>query len=399
MDLSKQNIFTQAVHGGERAPRPDFTPVTTPIYNTAAYMYEELADLDAIFGNERSGYVYTRYGNPTVTALETAMATLEAGEAAIAVGSGMAALHVALLGAGVHAGSEVVAARDLYGATYSLLGRLFSSLGVRTHFVDITDPGAVERAVADTRPAAVLMETISNPLLRIPDIPAVARLAHAAGARVILDNTFATPYLCRPLGYGVDYVVHSTTKYLGGHGDVMGGVIVTSATNRATLNELVKMTGPVLGPNEAWLTLRGLKTLPLRMEQHCKNAATVASWLGGQPRVTRINYPGLPGHPQHALAQQLFRPERYGGMISFEIEHARQADIFRFFEALRLILPATTLGDVYSLAMYPAHSSHRWLTPEERATIGIGEGLVRVSVGIEDAGDIIADLEQALAQV
>jgi cystathionine beta-lyase/cystathionine gamma-synthase len=399
MNLAQKNIFTQAVHAGERAPRPDFTPVATAIYNSVAYIYDDLADLDAVFGNQRPGYVYTRYGNPTGTALELALATLEGGEAAMGFASGMAALHAALLAAGVQAGTAVVAARDLYGATYTLLTRLFSRLGAEVRFVDITDLSAVEQALAEAQPVAVLMETMSNPLLRVADVPAVIRLAHAVGARVIVDNTFVTPYLCQPLEHGADYVVHSTTKYLSGHGDAMGGVVVTSAANRATLHELSKMTGAILGPNEAWLTLRGLKTLPLRMERHCHNAATVAAWLSEQPRVDVVNYPGLASHPQHRLVQQLFRSEKYGGMISFEIRNAGQAEVFHFLEALELILPATTLGDVYSLALYPAHSSHRALSAEERAHIGIGDGLVRLSVGIEAVEDIIADLEQALAQV
>jgi cystathionine beta-lyase/cystathionine gamma-synthase len=394
--MTSKSIFTLAVHAGERGPRPDFTPVVTPIYNSIAYTYESMEDLDAVFARERPGYVYARYGNPTVTALEKAIAALEGGEEAMVLASGMAAIHAALLAAKVEAGATVVAAHDVYGATYALLSKLFSALGVKTRFVDITDLTAVEQAIFEEKPRAVLFETISNPLLKVADTPAVVEIAHRHGAEVIVDNTFASPYVLQPLGHGVDYVVHSSTKYLGGHGDVLGGVVVTSAQRCVNLRELTKLVGGNLGPNEAWLTMRGLKTLPLRMVQHCRNAAQVAAWLQDHPRISHVNYPGLPDHPQHEVATRLFRPGCYGGMISFEIADADQARAFAFMEALHLCLPATSLGDVYSLVMYPAHSSHRALTPEERAQIGIREGLVRFSVGIEDVEDIIADLEQAL---
>lgn len=394
--MTSESIFTLAVHAGERGPRPDFTPTVTPIYNSISYIYESMEDLDAVFARERPGYVYTRYGNPTVTALEKAVAALEGGEEAMAFASGMAAIHATLLAARVEAGATVVAAQDVYGATYTLLSRLFSSLGVRTRFVDIADLTAVERAIGEEKPKAVLFETVSNPLLKVADTPAVVEIAHRHGAEVIVDNTFASPYVFQPLAHGVDYVVHSSTKYLGGHGDVLGGVVVTSAQRCEALRELTKLVGGNLGPNEAWLTMRGLKTLPLRMVQHCRNAAQVAAWLQDHPRIRRVNYPGLTNHPQHEVATRLFRPGCYGGMISFEIADADQAKVFAFMEALQLVLAATTLGDVYSLVLYPAHSSHRALTPEERAQIGIGEGLVRLSVGIEDVEDILADLEQAL---
>jgi cystathionine beta-lyase/cystathionine gamma-synthase len=382
--MTSKSIFTLAVHAGERGPRPDFSPVVTPIYNSIAYTYETMEDLDAVFARERPGYVYARYGNPTVTALEQAVAALEGGEEAMVFASK------------VEAGATVVAAHDVYGATYALLSKLFSTLGVRTRFVDIADLTAVEQAIVEEKPRAVLFETVSNPLLKVADTPAVVEIAHRHGAEVIVDNTFASPYVFQPLAHGVDYVVHSSTKYLGGHGDVLGGVVVTSAQRCVTLREVTKLVGGNLGPNEAWLTMRGLKTLPLRMVQHCHNAAQVAAWLQGHPRISRVNYPGLTDHPQHEVATRLFRPGCYGGMISFEIADANQATVFAFMEALQLCLPATSLGDVYSLVMYPAHSSHRALTPEERAQIGIGEGLVRFSVGIEDGEDIIADLEQAL---
>ena len=403
--MKQKSIFTQAVHAGERGARPDFTPVSTPVYHSVGYLYDDMRDLDAVFGGTREGHVYLRYGSPTVLAFEKAMATLEGAEGAVAFASGMAAVHAALLGAGVRAGSTVVAAADVYGATYALLERMLSEMGVRTCFVDVTNLPQVQQAVDEMAPAALVCEIVSNPLIKVADVPALVEMAHAAGASLIVDNTFATPYLYRPLAAGADYVVHSATKYLGGHGDVMAGVVACDAGRARDLRERQKLLGANLGPQEAWLGLRGLKTLPLRMRQHCANAQVVADWLAGRPEIAHVNYPGLPDHPQHELAARLFEGRGFGGMLSFDLRNpatgagAGQAEVFRFMEALELVLPATTLGDVYSLTLYPAHSSHRQLTPEVRREIGIGEGLVRLSVGIEEAADIIADLAQALARL
>jgi cystathionine gamma-synthase/methionine-gamma-lyase len=390
---------TRAVHAGERMPRPDFVPVSTPIYPSVGYLYEDLDDLDAIFGGAREGYVYMRYGNPTVAAFERAVAALEEGETALAFGSGMAAIHAALLGSGIRSGSAAVVARDVYGATYALLGRLLASQGVTVRWVDVSDLAQVETACGELKPAILFVETVSNPLLKVADIPALARIAHAHGAVLAVDNTFATPYLCRPLAEGADLVVHSATKYIGGHGDAMGGVVVTSAERRGAIYEVLKITGGNLGPQEAWLLLRGIKTLPLRMGQHCANALQVANGLARMGQIRRVIYPGRPDHPQHSLATRLFGGRGYGGMVAFELLHGGQDAVFRFFQALELCLPATTLGDVYSLVLYPAHSSHRALTAEERATVGIGDGLVRMSVGIEDGEDILADVRQALEAI
>lgn len=407
--MPTSSFHTLAVHAGERTlktiptgpARTGFSAIVTPIYHSVGYTYEDTEDLDAVFAGTSPNPVYARYGNPTVAALEAAVAALEGGEAALAYGSGMAAIHGALLAAGACAGSSVVAAHDLYGATYALLDRLLRSQGVTVRFVDVADLPAVGEALAAaqaaaTRPVVVLAETVSNPLLKVADLPRLAEVAHAHGAAFIVDNTFATPVLCRPLAMGADFVVHSATKYLGGHGDVLGGVVVTSTARRAELYEVDKLLGANLGPQDAWLIHRGLKTLPLRLERQCANTAQVASWLAGQPRVAQVYYPGLPAHPQHALAGQLLGGA-YGAMISFDLRDAGRAEVFRFMEALRLVQPATTLGDVYTLTLYPAMSSHRALSPEERHRIGIGDGLVRLSVGIEDPGDIMADLAQALA--
>jgi len=355
-----------------------------------------MENLDAVFAGTHQGYVYTRYGNPTVTALEEAVAELEEGEAALAFGSGMAAIHATLLAVGARAGSAVVAAQDIYGATYGLLDQLMRSQGVTARFVDATDLEEVEAACAELQPVALLVETISNPLLKVADLAALAGVAHRHGAALLVDHTFATPCLAQPLKLGADVVIHSSTKYLAGHGDVLSGVVVTSKERRADLFEVLKVTGANLGPQEAWLALRGIKTLPLRMRQHCENGLAVARWLESHPRVSRVNYPGLPSHPQHELAKRLFEDRGYGGMVSFDLAEADQDQVFHFFERLRLCQPATTLGDVYTLVLYPAHSSHRALTAAERARIGIGDGLVRISVGIEAVEDIIDDLGQAL---
>jgi cystathionine beta-lyase/cystathionine gamma-synthase len=397
--LKNRSVFTQAVHAGERGPRPDFDPVSTPIYPSVGYLYDEMGDLDGVFAGERAGYVYPRYGSPTVTAFEQAVAVLEGAEDAVAFASGMAAIHAALLGAGLCSGAAVVSAADVYGATYALLDKAFTAQGVRVRFVDITNLDQVTGAVAAERPAALLCEIVSNPLLKVADVPALAEIAHAAGAVLLVDNTFASPYLFQPLAHGADYVIHSATKYLGGHGDLMAGVVACSVARGHDLRERQKLLGANLGPQEAWLALRGLKTLPLRMRQHCANAQSVAEWLAGHPAISHVNYPGLPYHPQHNLAARLFGGQGFGGMVSFDLRGAAQAQVFAFMEALELILPATTLGDVYSLTLYPAHSSHRYVAPEVRAALGIGNGLVRLSVGIEDAGDIIADLAQALERM
>ena len=390
-----RGFASRAVHAGERAPKPDFTPTVTPIYPTSSFFYDETETLDAVFGNEREGYVYTRYGNPTTRALETAVASLEGTEDAVAYASGMAAIHAAILHE-VQAGSHVVAARDVYGATYAVLTKLFAHLGVQTTFVDILDLDSLAATIREVKPSLVAFETISNPLLRVPDISGIADLAHADGARLMVDNTFASPYLVNPVRHGADVVVHSTTKYLGGHGDVTGGVIATTRERAAALREEAKLTGPTLGPFEAWLTLRGIKTLPLRVHRQSESAAQVAAWLADHPSIARVNYPG---RSDLGSAAKMFNSDLRGGMVSFEVAGAGQSEIFRFFQALRLCVPATTLGDVYTLVLHPAMSSHRALTPEQRAEVGIGEGLVRLSVGIEDVADITADLDQALRSI
>jgi cystathionine beta-lyase/cystathionine gamma-synthase len=390
---------TQAVHAGERAPKPDFTPVNTPIYQSASFVYDRIETMDAIFGGEHPGYVYTRYGNPTVAALERAVATLEGGETAVAYASGMAAIHATLLALEVVSGGAVIAAQDLYGATLTLLQTIFARQGVSVRLVDMTDLACVENAIIETRPKVVLTEVISNPLLKVVDLPQVAGLSHAHGATLVVDSTFTSPFLLQPLRYGADFVVHSTTKALGGHGDVTGGIVVAPAAYRPQLELVERLVGGVLSPHEAYLTLRGLKTLPLRVRQQCQNAMALAEWLVEHPCIRAVYYPGLEQHPGHFAAGRLLREGCFGSVLSFELVDGDQQRVFTFFNGLRLCLPAATLGDIYTELLYPTMSSHRMLSREQRSAMGISEALVRLSAGIEEAGDLIADLDQALRQV
>jgi cystathionine gamma-synthase/methionine-gamma-lyase len=381
-------------HAGDGAA-PEWRPTTTPIHNASGFFLPSLDALDDVFAGTRQGYFYTRDGNPTVRAFEEAVAALESAPLVGAFGSGMAAIYGALLAAGVGPGDRIVATRDLYGLTQTLFTTHLADLGVRTTFVDMTDLGAVEQALADGAKVAYL-ETISNPLVKVLDLTALVRLARAAGAKTIVDNTFASPYLLRPIELGADLVVHSATKYIGGHGDVTGGTVAAAdeSTGRK-LHYQAKLLGAVLGPNEAWLAHRGLKTLSLRMARQCDNALAVARWLADQAGVGRVHYPGLPEHPQHALAARLLGG-RFGAMLAFDLRDGDRPRVGRFMDALRLIAPAPTLGDLRTLTLYPAVASHRGLTPEERRAVGIGDGLVRLSVGIEEPADLIEDLKQGL---
>jgi cystathionine gamma-synthase/methionine-gamma-lyase len=277
-----------------------------------------------------------------------------------------------------------------------MLRRFFSEFGIDARVVDVTDLALVEQTLAEFRPALLVAETISNPLLKVADQPSLIELAHRYHAQVLIDNTFASPYLLTPMRWGADYVMHSATKFIAGHGDVMAGVVVTSKENRRKMHELNKMIGSNLGPFEAWLAMRGLKTLPLRMQRQSGNALLVARRLSSHFKIVRINYPGLAAHPQHEVAEKLFEGKGFGAVLSFEIAGADKAQAFRFMESLKLCLPATTLGDIYTLTLHPATSSHRSLSVEEREQVGIRDSLVRFSIGIEDAQDIIADIEQAL---
>jgi cystathionine beta-lyase/cystathionine gamma-synthase len=374
-------------------------PVSPAIHPAASYAYPHLEDLDRAFDDPAAGYVYARHGSPTGDQLALAVAALEGMAGGVAFASGMAAIHAALLAAGTIPGDTVVAGRDLYGATLTLLDAILARSGVRLRLVDATNLDALRTAVEEARPRAVFVETMSNPLLRIPDLPAVAEIARAAGATLIVDNTFASPYLCRPGRLGAPMVVHSATKYLGGHGDLTAGVVLAETAFLAPLRLVARLVGGTLGAFDAWLALRGLRTLPLRLERHCANGAAVAAHLARHPLVRQVHYPGLASHPQHALAGRQFGGRGYGGVVSFAIEGAGGAEVARFIAALRLFTPAPSMGDVYSLVLYPARASHRGLTGAQRAVLGIGDDLVRLSVGVEGINDLLADLDHALAAV
>lgn len=391
-------IHTQAVHAGDRKKQGTEVPVTTPIHTASSYFYDSMAQLDRIFGREEDGYCYARYDNPTATALEELLTTLEGGHGALACASGMAALEIALMTALADRCKSVVASNALYGATVGLLMKVLEPNGVAVRFVDTCDLEALRAAVAEVNPGCVLMETISNPLLRVGAIDRIAEMARETGAALVVDNTFATPMIAQPLALGAHFSVHSVTKYLAGHGDVLGGAVVTDAGHFDSLRAFSRTLGPVLGPFECYLTMRGIKTFPLRMERQCANACRVAQWLSAHPRVERVYFTGDPAHPDAAVIRRLFPPNLYGAMVSFEVKDAGQPEIFRFMDALRMIVRATSLGDVHSMMLYPMMSSHREVAPKHRERMGIRDNLVRVSVGIEAVEDIIADLEQALAQ-
>jgi cystathionine beta-lyase/cystathionine gamma-synthase len=392
------DLHTKAVHVGDRKKPGPAVPVTTPICTAATFLYEEMEQLDRIFAREEPGYSYSRYGSPNNTALEELVTALEGGHGSLACASGMAAVQIALLAALVDRPKSVVAANALYGATISVLAKVFAPLGVEVTYVDICDLAAVETAVRERKPGCLLMETMSNPLLRAGAIDRLAGIAREAGAAFLVDNTFATPMLVRPLELGANLVVNSLTKFLAGHGDVLGGAVTSDAKHYDTLCALSRAYGPVLGPFESYLTMRGIKTFPLRMERQCANARRVAAWLAQRPEVERVHFPGDPAHPDATTIARLFTPGLYGAMVSFELKGAGREEIFRFMERLKLILRGTSLGDVHTLMMYPAMSSHREVPPAERLRTGIRDNLLRLSVGIEAAEDILADLEQALKQ-
>lgn len=382
---------TRAVHGGEHIDIRPALPTVNPIHFSTSFVFESTQDLDAVFDNPSESYAYARFGNPTVRALEEAIAGIENAEATIAYPSGMAAIYgvFTLL---ARPGDHVVVSRDVYGATLTILNGHFTDMGITPHFVDITDVEEVERVTEEVKPTVIYTETMSNPLLKIADLKGLNDIAHKSDATFVVDNTFATPAIVRPIEFGADLVLHSTTKFIAGHGDVMGGVVSGPTVLVDALRKQARLNGAVPGPFDAWLCTRGLKTLHLRMREHSANARKLAEWLCTDPRIDKVYYPGL---ESDVFADQFVSDDR-SGMISFEAKGFGKENAFRFLESLRLIEPATTLGDVYTLSLYPAASSHRGLTREQRENWGIKDNLLRISVGIEDIRDIIEDIDQAL---
>jgi cystathionine gamma-synthase/methionine-gamma-lyase len=311
----------------------------------------------------------------------------------------MAAIHASLLAAGLAPGAKIVASKDLYGPSIGLLQKLFIPNGVEVVLTDLCCPAAAD-FICQEQPDVIYVETISNPLVKVMDLDAIAEAAREVDAVTIVDSTFATPYLVRPIEHGFDLVVHSATKYIGGHGDSTAGAVISA--KKALLDQVraySMLLGAMLSPFDAHLMLRGLRTLSLRMERHCSNAAQVAHFLQEHPAIARVHYPGLPSHPQHEVASRLLKHEHYGGLVAFELKDASRTSVFRFMDQLQLCLPATSLGDVFTLVSYPPISTHRTLTPAELQNLGITEGCVRISIGIEHVEDIIQDLDQALKQI
>jgi cystathionine beta-lyase/cystathionine gamma-synthase len=396
---------TRAVHAGERRPSNDreadggFYPISTPIYASTTFSYPDIRTTDRVLGGEEPGYSYTRWGNPTVAAFEEALASLEGppGVRAFAFASGMAAMHAALLSAELTSGATVLAAEQLYGSTATLLVQVFGAGGVEVGFVDAYDLGAVEKKVAQLSPRAVVVESISNPLLRVADVPRIAEITSEAGSALIVDNTFGTPFLQRPLEMGADIVVHSATKYLSGHGDLTAGAVATKAPYDEAIEQIRKLVGGVLAPLEAWLALRGLKTLPLRLRRQCESAREISARLDGHPKIEKVNYPGFEDHPDNQTARRVL--DDAGGLVSFELVAEGREAAFKFLNGLRLCVRAPSLGDIYTLAIHPATTSHRELSPSRRERLGVKENLIRLSVGIEHPEDVIEDIEQALEKV
>jgi methionine-gamma-lyase len=392
--MKDQHQFaTLAVHAGE-APCELTGAVDTPIYQSTTFAAADSDEMAALYSGEKPGYMYTRYGNPTVHALEEKVAALEAGKAAQAFATGMAAVSSSIL-ACVKAGDHVVAARSLYGATYNFLNRKLPAMGASTTFVQSTRAEDFEKAIQpNTR--LIYFESPSNPILEILDIAALAAIARAHGITSMMDNTFASPALQQPLKLGIAVVVHSATKYLCGHGDAMGGITIGSKDYIEHLNhDVLRDFGGVMSPFTAWLMLRGIRTLHLRMPAHCSNAQKVAEFLAQHPRVERVNYPGLVNHPGHDLARRQMKA--FGAVMSFEVKGGYEGGK-RVMDGVRIFLRAASLGDTRSLIVHPASTSHRAVPREQREAIGITDGLVRLSVGIEAIEDLIADLDQALAR-
>jgi cystathionine gamma-synthase/methionine-gamma-lyase len=392
----KMKFDSLVVHAGDRKRNGGVISSTTPIHLGTTYFYESAAKLDRIFGHEEEGFSYARYNNPTSEALEELTTAMEGGHGSLACASGMAALQIALQAALMDRAPRIVAAQSIYGASIKLFDQVFGALGVETHYVDICDLKAVEQAIAEEKPGCVFMEVVSNPLLRVGAVDEVAKLGKAAGSALVVDNTFSTPMLLQPLVLGANMVVHSATKYLAGHGDVLGGIVVSDEEHHEMVRNLSRISGPVLGPFESYLTMRGIKTLALRFGRQCDNACKLANWLASHPQVDRVYYPGDPRHPDAATVKRLFAPGLFGAMVSFELKDAGKQEVMAFMDRLKMVVPGTSLGDVHTLLLYPVMASHRDVAPKVRARMGIQENLVRISVGIEAVEDIIADLDGAL---
>jgi O-succinylhomoserine sulfhydrylase len=389
-DTSKWRTQTRAVRGGQI--RSNFDETSEALFLTSGYAYSSAEEAEATFKGESNHYQYSRFGNPTVTMFENRLAALEGAEACRATSTGMSAVFFALL-ALLKAGDRIVAARQLFGSCHYIVAELLPKYGIESELVDGGDLAQWEKALSKPT-QAVLFESPSNPMLDIVDVKAVCDLAHRAGAKVVLDNAFATPILQRPLEFGADIVVHSATKYIDGQGRTLGGAVLGSKEFiLEKLQPIIRNTGPALSPFNAWVLVKGLETLGLRVERHCTNARRVADALAAHPAIGRVLYPGRPDHPQHALAAK--QMSDFGGVVTFDLKAGKWA-AFETLNRLQLVDISNNLGDAKSLVTHPATTTHMRIGAEERAKLGITDGTVRISVGLEDAEDIVGDLVQAL---
>ena len=392
--VSKGKGFsTKAVHAGEKQD-PSTGAVVTPIYETSVFAFSNTKELINVMSEKAEGYIYTRYGNPTVRAVERKMAELEGAEDVAVFSSGMAAIATTIFTL-VSSGDHVVSTLDLYGGTLAFFKDVLPKFGVELSFVEATDFDEMKSAIRKNT-KVIYAETPTNPTLKLVDVSKVAKLGKKKGIKVVVDSTFASPYNLKPIEFGVDVVVHSATKYLGGHNDVTAGMAGGSESCIQKLKEMRKNLGGTLDPLAAWLLLRGLKTLGLRMEKHNLNGMLVARYLEEHPKVKRVHYPGLQSHPQHSIAKQQMKG--FGGVVSFEIKGDIETTI-KFVDNLKLCFLAASLGGAETLATQPVACSHYFVSPEDRKKAGITDQMVRLALGIEDPEDIIADLEQAFKKI
>ena len=388
-----RRFATRAILAATRSPEVNQTPSAVPIYQAAAFSAGDSSELGDVLTGATAGYAYSRIDNPTTAALASAVAELEGAEAGLAFATGMAAIHAAIVSV-VRTGQSIVAAKAVYGTTRDLMVKVLAGLGITTEFVDPRDPAAVDAALARTGSPLLYVETISNPTIVVSDIAALAAIAHRHGAALLVDNTFASPYSCRPIELGADLVIHSATKYLSGHADVLAGVVVGSRARIDALRPILVDVGGALAPIAAFLVLRGLPTLALRMERHSETALELAAWLQGQDGVDRVYYPGLPFDPGHEIAVRQLSV--FGGMLAFELSGGREAGR-AFLDAMQLAERTASLGAVRTITTHPPSTTHRQLDAEALAASGIAPGLLRCSVGLEDVEDLREDFELGLA--
>ncbi len=394
MNDATAGFATRAIHFGYE-PQDEHGALTPPLHLSSTFAFETAEAGGEMFAGTRPGHFYTRVSNPTNELLERRLAALEGAEAGLAAASGMGAI-TAVMWTFLSPGDEVITDKTLYGCTFSFLRDGLARFGITVTHVDLTDPRALVDAIGP-KTRIVYFETPANPNMRLVDIKAISAIARAAGARTVVDNTYATPFLTRPIALGADIVVHSATKYLGGHGDLIGGLVAGSTADMTQVRVvgIKDMTGAAMSPFNAFLILRGLKTLQIRVERHCRSAMEVARRLEAHPAVSVVHYPGLESFPQHELAGR--QMAGYGGMIAFELKGGMTAGV-TMMNRLKLIRRAVSLGDAESLVEHPASMTHATYTPEERLAHGISDGLVRLSVGLEDVADILADLDNALPE-